>query len=345
MSKINRISEMTLDRVDEITLLLTEITEKTAKNGKPYCELSLTDGEDDIVARMFDSKKEDLLKESEEMEPVTVMVKPQIFNGQTSHICSGFRKAPAGTDKNLFRKSSDMPSEEMFTDIVDGPVLDEKTMAKINRWEKFGGLPRFIKNPDLLRLVTEIYRKNKDAILKSSAAKRNHHAYYGGLLDHTYRMLISASALSVIYRNMIDMNVLLAATALHDIGKIVELETTELGVADYTVEGSMLGHTVIGINMVEKEVMEAAASGNPYTDLEKILMVKHCIAAHHGTKEWGAAALPLIPEALVLHQIDMIDSGVKEFQDAYKKTEPGQMSQEKVFAFGRYVYRPAENKA
>lgn len=345
MSKINKISEMSLDRTDDIILLLTAVTEKVAKNGKPYCELSLSDGEDEITARIFDKKKEDIVNESAEMTAVKVSVKPQIFNGQTSYLCSDFRKAPAGTDMNMFRKSAKMPSEEMFTDIVEGPVFDEKTMAKINRWEKFGGLPRFIKNPDLLRLVTEIYRKNRDAILKSAAAKRNHHAYYGGLLDHTYRMLISASALGVIYRDMIDMDVLLAATALHDIGKIAELETTELGVADYTVTGSMLGHTVIGITMVEKEVMEAAAAGNPYTETEKILLVKHCIAAHHGTKEWGAAALPLIPEAMVLHQVDMIDANMKEFQDAYRKAEPGQMTQDRVPAFNRQVYRASDGNA
>ena len=340
--KVNKISELGLDRTDEIVLYLSEVNETVAKNGKPYCNLKLQDGgPDPIQAKLWDMKKEDLLKEVALETPVKVSIKTQIFNGQKSYICSSIGKAPAGTDPSMFAMKSDMDTEMMFTDIVDGPEMDTATVAKVQKWERFPGLPRLMKNQDLLLLVQSIYRKNKEAVLKSSAAQSNHHAYRGGLLEHTYRMLMLALPVSAIYKST-DRDVLLAGTALHDIGKIVELETTDLGASSYTTVGRMLGHMVIGINMVEAEVAEAAGRGEPYTDTEAVLQVKHCIAAHHGKLEWGAASVPMIPEAMILHEIDMIDAGMKEFSDALRKTEPGCLSSERIFALGAYVYRPTE---
>ena len=180
-------------------------------------------------------------------------------------------------------------------------------------------------------LVKSIYEENKTKLLYWSAAKSVHHNCYGGLLYHTLRMMRSAFTLTKVYTT-INKDVLFAAVALHDIGKITELETDELGVADYTVDGTLFGHALLGIEMIN-----AKASGyNP----ELIRLLKHCLAAHHGQLDWGAVTIPAIPEAMMLHQIDMIDSRMYQFEKAIEEiTEPGQLG-DKVFGLGTKVYRP-----
>ena len=340
MGKIQKLSELKVDESNDIILLLTSVTERTAKNGKIYCELKFVDGESDIVAKMWDHTKEEIAKWTPEGTVVQATIKPQIYNLQISYICSYLCAAPSEADPKDFIRKPFLDPEIMFTDILNGPDADdEQAIQMLQKGERFYGLYRYIGNDELYTLVKNIYNRYKDKIIQSSAAQSNHHAYYGGLLDHTYKMLIIAGSIGCIYKG-VDIGVLLVATALHDIGKIIELETDDFGEAKYTPKGRMLGHTVIGINMIEEEVRRAADKGEPYTGMERILLVEHCIAAHHGNLEWGAVSLPMVPEAMLLHEIDMIDSQMKEFSDALQKTVPGNMSTEKSFSLRSYVYKP-----
>ena len=143
-------------------------------------------------------------------------------------------------------------------------------------------------------------------------------------------MVRSAVMLSRVYP--VDRELLLAGTALHDIGKLSELETDNLGVADYSVDGNLFGHSLIGCEMVTK-----AASKNIY-DEEKVRLLKHMIASHHGTLEFGAITKPSIPEAMLLHEIDMIDAQMYQYEQTLEKLEPGEMS-DRIFGLGGFVYK------
>jgi len=140
------------------------------------------------------------------------------------------------------------------------------------------------------------------------AAKKMHHAYIGGLLEHTLSMALLADRIDDHYGG-IDRDLLLAGVVLHDIGKVKELNYKYA--IDYSDEGRLLSHIVIGIRLLEEKIN--AIDAFP----EKIAMLlKHMIVSHHGLLEFGSPEPPKTIEAVLLHYIDEIDSkvnGIREF--------------------------------
>ena len=140
------------------------------------------------------------------------------------------------------------------------------------------------------------------AIQSHSAAKVIHQAYVGGLVNHT----LHVAQICEYYANQyptINRDLLITAALLHDIGKTVEL--SEFPANDYTDEGTMLGHIVIGLDMVSTHC--AQIQGFP-TELREELL--HCIAAHHGKLEYGSPVAPHIIEAIALHRADEVDAAL-----------------------------------
>ena len=144
----------------------------------------------------------------------------------------------------------------------------------------------------------------------------------------------------VIFSRVYSFNkeILYTAIILHDMGKLQELETDSIGAADYTVDGILFGHTMLAIEWIDQMAAEATASGLPY-DQEKIRLLKHCIASHHGKLEYGAVTMPATKEAMLLHEIDMIDSRMYQYEQVEKELKPGEMS-EHIFGLDSRVYKP-----
>ena len=189
-------------------------------------------------------------------------------------------------------------------------------------------------------LTTRILEENREAFKSSSAAVTMHHNFISGLIYHTFRMLLQALRLCEIYDH-IDKELLVCATVLHDIGKISSLKTDDIGVATMTSEGRLLDHALIGVMMVEEEVLKEKSRNNSY-DSEKIMMLQHMIASHHGKKEWDAITTPAFPEAELLHLIDMIDSRMNMFEEAYKGVASGTLSADRVYGLeNSYIYKPS----
>ena len=124
---------------------------------------------------------------------------------------------------------------------------------------------------------------------------------------------------------------------LHDIGKLKELETNELGVSEFTPEGNLSGHTLCGIEMLNKAVAEMEVA----SDAEEYKQVKHMIASHHGLLEHGAIVVPATPEAMVLNNLDLIDSRMYMFEEALTGIEPGTVSGAIWALGGAHVYKPS----
>ena len=186
-----------------------------------------------------------------------------------------------------------------------------------------------IKDDDfsLTALAIRLLMKDYEAFYSSSAAKSMHHNLYGGLVYHTSRMVDAAFAICEVYP-MLDRELLVCGTAIHDLGKIKELKTADTGAASYTTEGSLLGHALLGIEMIDEEVRERdAANGRQTYDREDVMCLKHMIASHHGKLEWEAIKQPAMPEAMVLHELDMIDSRIYIYEETFSKTEPGTLSE------------------
>lgn len=147
------------------------------------------------------------------------------------------------------------------------------------------------------------------ALFKTApAAKKMHHAYLGGLLEHSLSVAILSTKIAGHY-NGIDMDLLITGAILHDIGKVKEFKyKTSI---DYSDEGRLLNHIVIGVEMVTARVGQV----DDFPE-EKALLLKHLIISHHGIREFGSPEPPKTIEAVMLNYIDEIDSkviGIREF--------------------------------
>src|SRR5262249_3157884 len=139
---------------------------------------------------------------------------------------------------------------------------------------------------------------------------RNHHAFLGGLLEHVVTLLDAADRILPLYPEL-DRDLLLTGIFLHDVGKARELSYQR--VFSYTDEGQLIGHLVIGVEMLnDKAAKVPDLTGEPFPP-ELLLRLKHMIVSHHGTYEFGSPKLPMTPEAIALHYLDNLDAKVHSF--------------------------------
>lgn len=150
---------------------------------------------------------------------------------------------------------------------------------------------------------------------KSPAARTMHHAYIGGLLEHTLSMAFIADLLAVHYP-YVNRNLLLSGVLLHDCGKAIEYELTP-GFT-FSDDGRLIGHIIRAITLIEKAALNLGTMPD-----ESLRQLIHLIASHHGTLEWGSPVVPKTLEAILLHQIDLLDSRVQGFFD-YLNHDPGE---------------------
>jgi 3'-5' exoribonuclease len=140
---------------------------------------------------------------------------------------------------------------------------------------------------------------------EAPAAKSFHHAYLGGLLEHTVTVADLCDHVSQQYAR-VDRDLLITAALLHDVGKVDELTYTAS--IDYSESGRFLGHVVLGVMFVSQRAKDAARLSE--RKLEPLL---HAIVSHHGELEWGSPKRPKTLEALILHHVDNLDAKVKGF--------------------------------
>ena len=150
-----------------------------------------------------------------------------------------------------------------------------------------------------------------------SAAKQMHHSYLGGLLEHIVSVAQICEFISSQYKS-VNRDMLVAGGLLHDVGKIFELSS--FPVNDYTDDGQLLGHIVMGSELLGKHI--ANIDGFPH---ELASLMKHMILAHHGIYEYGSPELPKTLEAYLLHCADDMDAKVKMFEDAIAKNNTDSM--------------------
>ncbi|MGD2150674.1 MAG: HD domain-containing protein [Desulfobacterales bacterium] len=148
------------------------------------------------------------------------------------------------------------------------------------------------------------------------AAKKMHHAYIGGLLEHTLSMASLADKIAGHYSG-IDRDLLIAGAILHDIGKTREFEYQYR--IDYSDQGRLLNHIVIGIEMIDEKL-----TGIKEFPEDQMVLLKHMIVSHHGTREFGSPEPPKTIEAVILNYIDEIDSKVNGIRDFMAKEDPNE---------------------
>lgn len=225
-----KIKELPMDQKTTITLLLTSIEEKETRNSSPYCTLTLTDGIDTIIAQLWNTKKENV--KVQEKTLISAEIYKKMYNESVSY--EVYQYGPAADTENIndYIVHAPYDSQKMFDRILDR-------------------LDKGVKEPTALSEFTkQILFDNYDKILSWSAASKIHHNCRGGWLYHTFRMVESAYYLRCVYQ--VDAELLICGTILHDIGKLKELDTDNLGTAEYTIPGTLFGHSTLGIEMIDK---------------------------------------------------------------------------------------------
>lgn len=173
-----------------------------------------------------------------------------------------------------------------------------------------------VENKYVKQLLNGFFVEDKDMVKRfkeHGAAKSVHHNFFGGLLEHTLGILRICEFLAKSY-SVVNKDVLYAGAMLHDIGKLVEL--TELPIVDYSDEGQLLGHIIIGVEWINEKANAIPGFPKPLVN-----MIKHCVIAHHGELEYGSPKKPAILEAVLLHYADNIDAKVQTFTTILESTE------------------------
>jgi 3'-5' exoribonuclease len=185
-----------------------------------------------------------------------------------------------------------------------------------------------------LKKLFEAFFNDMDFVRKfknAPAAKKMHHAYIGGLLEHTLSMALLADRIAGHYSG-VDRDLLLAGAILHDIGKVREFNYKYN--IDYSDEGRLLSHVVIGIMMLDEKLEEVEDFPR-----EQAILLRHMIVSHHGTREFGSPEPPKTIEAVLLNYIDEIDAKVKGIRDFMATEDPNESWTSYHRLLGRHFYR------
>lgn len=292
--------------------LIVSITQKQTRTSKPYLILKLRDDQKKEV----DAKLWNMAIEEFPFEKNTIIMgefSVREYNGQKDFTLDMYREALESEVRiDDFINAAPYGPEEMYNYILQ--IADD-----------------YIKNEDYRRIIHFLYEKYKKEIFIWSAAKAVHHNIRSGYLYHTFRMVQSGLALGKVYSGSFDCDLLMTGIILHDIGKIKELHTDPTGVADYTPEGSLLGHLLIGCEMINEACN--AVRVDEVEGKEKVLLLKHLIASHHGKQEYGAITVPQTPEAIMLNRIDMIDAEMYQCEHALEDQTNGTFT-DRIFGLG-----------
>ncbi len=293
--------------------LISNIQLKKNSAGKSYLAAVITDASGSIGAKLWNYTG----KPEETDNGKVAMLRGEVseFNGALQFIIQRIRMA---NEHDSYDPTALVPS---------APIDPEQTLMDVR------GITASIADEDYRVLSQTLLERHLDTFRTIPAAKSVHHAFLNGLLMHTANMLHTADFLSEVYAEVIDRSLLLSGVLLHDFGKEREFSRTQLGlVTDYSVEGELLGHLYLGAREVAQTAREL---GIPE---EKSMLLQHLLLSHHGEPEYGAAVTPRCAEAELLHLIDLIDSRMEIYAEAYDSIPAGQFSQ-RLFALDRRVYR------
>jgi 3'-5' exoribonuclease len=286
------VEQLTDGETLEEVYLVTDKQLRANRNGNLYLQLELRDRTGAISARLWNAG-EHLFRSFEVGDFLLVKGKVQLFQGALQTILSHLERV-----------------ESEKVDLADFLPHSEKNIGEM--FGRLRGTLMKLANPHL-RALAECFLMDEDFVrgfCRAPAGVRNHHAYVGGLLEHVVTLLDAGDRLAPVYPEL-DRDLLLMGIFLHDVGKVRELSYDRAFA--YSDEGQLVGHLVIGVEMLnEKAARVPDLTGEPVPP-ELLLRLKHMIVSHHGTYEFGSPKLPMTPEAIALHQLDNFDAKVHSF--------------------------------
>ena len=294
------------DNISDIYLIKNKQSAVT-KNGKPYESLILQDKTGTIDAKIWEPNSAGI-EDFEVLDYVQIGGSVTSFNGALQVSVKRARKC---------REGEYDPADYL-------PVTSK------NIDEMFGSVLKYIedlKSPYLKELLEAFFVKDAEfaaAFQKSSAAKAIHHGFIGGLLEHTLSVANLCNYLAQAYPG-INKDLLISVALLHDIGKTRELSCFPEN--DYTDDGQLLGHIVIGTEMISEKIAQI-----PGFPAKLAGEVKHCILAHHGEYEYGSPKKPALIEAVALNFADNTDAKLEAMTELFSSSaEDGWLGYNRLF--------------
>ena len=282
------------DGINDVYLVRFKKSDMT-KTGKPYDKLVLSDKTGSVDAMIWDPNSSGI-DDFDVLDYVFVNAVVNNYQGANQLNIKRVRKCSEGE----YDPADYLP--------VSSKDIDEMWKQMMNYVDGIG-------EEHLKQLLKAFFEDEKFAskFKKSSAAKAVHHGFVGGLLEHTLSVTNMCDYFSKAYP-LLNRDLLLTAAMLHDIGKIREL--SDFPQNDYTDEGQLMGHIVMGAHMA-MEKMETI-DGFPKKLYSEVV---HCILAHHGEYEFGSPKKPALMEAMALHFADNTDAKMETMKEIFMATD------------------------
>jgi len=283
------------DSVRSIYLCKNKRTAET-RNGRPYDNLTLQDKTGTLDGKVWDPNSGGIA-DYDEMDFIEVFGEVVSYNNNLQLNIKQLRK----------------PYEDEYN------VADYLPSSEKNIETMYAELLSYVKQVEnkYLRQLLEFYFVKNEKFIKvfkgHSAAKSVHHGFAGGLLEHTLS-IVKMCAYYVSAYPLLSKDLLFTAAIFHDIGKTKELSAFPEN--DYTDDGQLLGHIVIGVEMISEGVR--SIEGFPAKLASEL---KHCVIAHHGELEYGSPKKPALPEAVALHYADATDAKMQTLAEIFKDKE------------------------
>ena len=262
------------------------------KNGKAYDNVILQDKTGTIDAKIWDPNSNGI-DDFDALDYVDVVGEVNSYNGSLQVSIRRLRKASEGEyDPADYVPCSEYSVEEMYRELIAyiESVGNEYLKRLLSMW--------FLEQEEFIKRFKQ-----------ASAAKTVHHGFAGGLLEHTLGVVRLCEYMAKAYP-VLNRDLLITAAICHDIGKVRELSLFPAN--DYTDDGQLLGHIMIGAEMIHDAVIRI--KGFP-RDLESKL--KHCILAHHGELEFGSPKKPALAEAVALNLADNTDAKLETLKELF----------------------------
>ncbi len=304
---------------------------RSTKTGKPYLELAFADATGHFPLKIW--------SDSPVYQQADALPAGQVFRieGRWTQGSYGIE----GKDLEFHQPAGD--ALDLF--FAGDPALkarQDDDHAEITR------LCVSIVDPRLHALCRMFLDQHGERFRRTAAARRNHHARRGGLVEHVAQMMRAADALCAVYQEL-NRDLLIAGVLFHDCGKMWENAYPEHGFAQILgIHGEMMGHIPLGIELLNKlwrELMESPDAAawetlSPPAE-ETRLHLLHLIGSHHGEHQFGSPVLPRTPEAFALHHIDNMDAKLEMLRDAYQHgQEIAPNIIERVFPLPTNLVRP-----
>ena len=285
------------DHVSGIYLCRNKVNART-KTGKTYYSLQLQDRTGTVDGKIWDLSSG--IDHFEAMDYIHIEGETTSYQGALQLNIRRVRRAREGEyDPAEYLPSSEFDQKEMF--------------------DKLLGYVRSVKHPQLRKLAEAFFVDDNDFAKRfcgHSAAKSVHHSFVSGLLQHTLRVVELCNFYCERYP-MLQRDLLITGALLHDVGKIEEL--SDFPANDYTDDGQLLGHIVLGYEMVKKRM--AQIPGFPAKTGSELC---HLILSHHGELEYGSPKKPALIEAVALHYADNTDAKLESMSELLEGALPGE---------------------